>query len=465
MAVETHTHASLKPKEPSLWKRLRHRTPDVNSLDDPGPDISKGLFIVAAFFIVFLGWAAIVRVDAAVSAHGTIIVTGSRQEVQHKEGGIVSALYVREGDHVVKGQVLVDLAGDQTEATANALIAQFIDLKLKEARLLAEQVGVGNFTVPGDLDDFGPKYQHLVDSAVHLQRNTLLANHTYLNTQLQVLEQRIVQTEEGVAGYEEQSKSNIQRQSLTKDELSGVKDLQAKGYAPMTRVRSLQEEIAGLEGDYGALRASIAASQSKIGETRLQAVSVRKQFLDQTISDLSDTQSKLKTIEPQLQAARTSYDRLHIRATATGKIMGLTVSTVGGVISPGQKVADIVPDATPLVIQAMVDIKDGNDIRSGQVAQVHFTSLHERDVPILNGRVLDVSADSFSDKETGKAFYTARIQISPDTVATLNHLMNDKDALKPGLPVEVVVPMRKRTMLQYLLEPLNQALWKTFRES
>ena len=225
------------------------------------------------------------------------------------------------------------------------------------------------------------------------------------------------------------------------------------------------EEVAGLEGDYGALRANIAASEAKIGETRLQAVSVRKQFLDQTISDLSDTQSKLKTMEPQLQAARTSYDRLHIRATATGKVMGLSVFTVGGVIAPGQKVADIVPDASSLVIQAMVDIKDGNDIKPGQLAQVHFTSLHERDVPILNGRVLDVSGDSFSDKETNKSFYTARIQISPETLATLSRILKENEALKPGLPVEVVVPLRKRTMLQYLLEPLNQSLWKTFRES
>ncbi|MCR6660027.1 MAG: HlyD family type I secretion periplasmic adaptor subunit [Asticcacaulis sp.] len=444
---------------------FRYRKADATGLDDPAPDIARGLFVVIAFFVVLLGWAALARVDAAVYAHGTIVVSGSRQEVQHREGGVVSALHVKEGDHVVKGQVLVDLAGDQTEATANALIAQFIDLKLKEARLQAEQAGGSGFAVPEAVNDFGPQYQPLVDSATRLQRNTLAANRTYMATQLSVLDQRVEQTREGIAGYEEQSKSNIQRQSLTKDELSGVKDLQAKGYAPMTRVRALQEEIAGLEGEYGALRANIAASEAKIGETRMQAVSVRKQFLDQTIADLSDTQSKLKAMEPQMQAARTSFDRLHIKATATGKIMGLSVTTVGGVIAAGQKVADIVPDATPLVIQAMVDIKDGNDIKPGQLAQVRFTSLHERDVPILNGRVLDVSGDSFSDKETNKAFYTARIQISPETMKTLNRIMKDSDSLKPGLPVEVVVPLRKRTMLQYLLEPLNQSLWKTFRES
>ena len=156
---------------------------------------------------------------------------------------------------------------------------------------------------------------------------------------------------------------------------------------------------------------------------------------------------------------------MHVRATATGKVMGLSATTVGGVIAPGQKLMDIVPVAAPLVIDAMIEAKDGNDIKAGQVAQVRFTSLHERDVPILKGKVLDVSGDAFTDKASNRSFYTARVQISPETAATLNRIVHDAQALKPGLPVEVVVPLRKRTVLQYLLEPLNQSLWKTFRES
>jgi len=124
-------------------------------------------------------------------------------------------------------------------------------------------------------------------------------------------------------------------------------------------------------------------------------------------------------MEPQLIAARAAFEGLQVRATATGKVMGLSVFTPGGVIAPGQKLMDIVPDATPLVINAMVETKDGNDVQAGQEAQVRFTSLHERDVPILKGKVLDISADSFSDKDTNKSFYMARIEISPETFATL----------------------------------------------
>jgi HlyD family secretion protein len=448
----------------SIWQRFTQPAPLFDT-DDAAPDVRSGLIVIVVFFVVFLGWAAIARVDSAVSARGTIVVIGNRQEVQHKEGGIVSAIHVKEGDQVINGQVLIDLSGDETEATANAMIAQFIDLKVKEARLLAEQREVASFVTPAELTDIGPQYQPLITSAMHLQTKTLMANRNYMGTQLSVLDKRAQQTQEQIVGYHQQITSNITRQSLTKDELVGVKDLQRKGYAPMTRVRSLEQDIAGLEGDHGALEANVAAAQAQIGETRMQAVSVHKQFLDTVMSDLSDTQSKLSAIEPQMAAARASYNRLHVRATATGKVMGLTATTVGGVIAPGQKLMDIVPAAAPLVIDAMVEAKDGNDIRVGQEAQVRFNSLHERDVPILKGRVLDVSGDTFTDKDNNHTFYTARIEISAQTVATLDRIVQNQKALKPGLPVDVVVPQHKRTVLQYLLEPLNQSLWKTFRES
>ena len=437
--------------------------PPVES-DDPVTDVRFGIAAVVLFFVLFLGWASWARVDSAVYAHGNIVVTGSRQEVQHKEGGIVTAINVKEGDKVTLGQDLIDLSGDETAANADALMAQFIDLKAREARLMGEQREQADFAVPAEFTGLDAKYQPLVAAALQLQHKTMVANRNFLETQLSVLDQRAQQTREQISGDNEQMDSNLKRQNLTKQELTGVQDLQAKGYAPMTRVRSLQEEIAGLEGDYGALQANVASAQAQIGESEMQALSARKQFMDQVLSDLNDTQSKLKTMEPQLIAARTTFDRLHIRATATGKVMGLTVFTVGGVIAPGQKIMDIVPDATPLVINAMIESKDGNDIHPGMLAQVRFTSLHERNVPILKGRVLDVSGDTFTDKDNNKSFYQARVEISPQTLKTLDNLADNSNALKPGLPVEIIVPEHKRTVLQYLMEPLNQSLWKTFRE-
>lgn len=461
--IQSNIPEATLPARKPFWSDLIKWGGKAENSDDPVPDIRLGIGAVFLFFVLFLGWASWARVDSAVYAHGSISVVGSRQEVQHKEGGIVSAIHVKEGDFVHKGDTLIELSGDETAANANALMAQYIDLKTREARLVAEQIGAGNFAEPVEFADLRGDFGPQIEAAMSLQHKTMAASQTFLGTQLSVLDQRIQQTREQITGAQQQMDANQKRQALTREELSGVQDLQTKGYAPMTRVRGLQEEVAGLEGDYGALQANVAAANAQIGETQMQSVSVRKQFIDQVLSELNDTQAKLKTMEPQLAAARMAYDRLHIRATATGKVMGLQVFTVGGVIAPGQKLMDIVPEATPLVINAMVESKDGNDIRKGQVAQVRFTSLHERNVPILEGKVLDVSGDAFVDKDNNRSFYTARIEISPETLKTLDSLA-DGGTLKPGLPVEVIVPERKRTVMQYLLEPLNQSLWKTFRE-
>ncbi|ESQ76130.1 HlyD family type I secretion periplasmic adaptor subunit [Asticcacaulis sp. AC402] len=431
--------------------------------DDPSRDIRFGMAVVFIFFVVLMGWATFARVDAAVYATGQIAVVGNLQEVAHKEGGIIAALHVKEGEMVRKGQELITMSGDETEANANALMGQYIDLKTREARLLAEQGQRAGFSEPVEFADLPEAFRPLINDTMDIQRKTMASNRTFLASQMSVLQQRVKQSEQQIVGNQEQMTANQTRQALTKEELTGVEDLNARGYAPTTRVRALQESVAGMEGEYGALRAQVAGAQAQIGETQMQAVGIRKQYIDNVMTDLNDTQGRLKTMEPQLVAARAAYDRLHVRATASGKVMGLSVSTVGGVIQPGQKLLDIVPEATPLVIKAMVPARNGNDIHPGQIAQVRFISLHEHSAPILEGKVLDVSGDAFTDKESGNTFYTARVQISPETLATLSRMGTEQ--LKPGLPVEVVVPMRERTVLQYILEPLNQSLWKTFRES
>ena len=193
----------------------------------------------------------------------------------------------------------------------------------------------------------------------------------------------------------------------------------------------------------------------------MQAMAAGKQFIDQVLSDINNTHQKLKTLEPQLAAARTAYDRLHIRAPASGRVLGLTAFTVGGVIAPGEKIMDIVPDNAKLVIRASVEARDGTSVHPGQLAQLTFSSLHERNAPKLTGHVEDVSADSLTDKATGAAFYTARVVL--DEAAHVA-LAGQGVALKPGLPVDVVLSDRKRSMLTYLLEPFNQSLQTSFRE-
>ncbi len=436
----------------------------VSTTDAPDRDIRIGLWVVFGFFVLFLGWAALCRVDAAVYARGQVVVSGNRQQVQNKSGGVVQKLMVHEGQNVVKDQVLLELAGDESEASTQSYTAQFIALKAQEARLMAEQGGLATFAEPIEFKTYTGDERQMADDAMRVQRQAMIARRSTLGAQLSVLGQQAQQSRETIAGAQERLAANAKQQALTSDELAGVKSLNDKGFAPKTRVRSLESDLAGLQGDSGNLRANMAAAAATIGESQMRGLSLRHQNEQDIVTELRDTQTKLQGMMPQLDAARIEFGRTQVRAPVTGKVMGLQVSTEGGVITPGEKIMDIVPANAPLVIDAMVSPQDGDDIRTGQVAQIRFTSMHERDIPELTGKVLDVSGDSFQDQKSGAQYYKARVEVSADSLAKISKVRGADMIMRPGLPVEVVVALKKRTVLDYLLEPLGETFWRSFHE-
>jgi HlyD family secretion protein len=431
--------------------------------DSPEREAILGQRIAIGFFVIVLGGAALIPVDAAVYARGNVVVANSRQHIQNKTGGVVSKILVREGAIVKKGQTLIELAGDESEASAESLAGQFISLKAQEARLLAEQLGASTFAEPIEFKTYSGDMRRMANDAMRLQRQTLITRRQSLSAQLSVLNQQANQAREQIIGTQRRIAANANQQALVNDELQGVKDLNAQGFAPKTRVRNLESTIAGLDGENGALRANVAQTNAAINESQMRGISLQKQQSENAVAELRDTQLRLSNIAPQLDAANTEFDRTSLKAPVSGKVMGLNVSTIGGVIAPGEKIMDIVPVDAPLVIEALILPQDGDDIRAGLICQIRFSSLHERNLPELTGKVLDVSADSFVDQKSGQSFYKARIEVSANSLVAITE-QRGRDVIKPGLPVEVVVPLRKRSLLTYIVEPLVSTFWRSFRE-
>jgi HlyD family secretion protein len=169
-------------------------------------------------------------------------------------------------------------------------------------------------------------------------------------------------------------------------------------------------------------------------------------------------------LTPKYRAAADQLERLRIRAPVSGTVIGLSIFTVGGVIAPGQTLMDIVPDKSDLVVGARVSVDDADDLRVGQQAQVRFLGLHERNMPIIMGRVTRLSADALADEKTGESFYTAEVRVPADQMQKLKQIRGSGFELRAGAPVAVLVPLKKRTALQYALEPLSETMWSAFRE-
>lgn len=400
--------------------------------DDSGQrEIRTGLLVIAVFFLGFGVWAGLARLDAAVVAPGVVVVSGNRQVVQHRDGGVVSRLAVAEGQRVARGQVLMELAAPETLAREQALLAQVLDLQMQRARLDAEISGARRVARPPEWTALTEDDRRLAEGvyARHL-RNARGAWSAY---------------DARIAGHRQEIASLLRQEQLLEDELVGVRRLAEQQLVPLTRVRALERAQAELQGRRAALSAAIATAQQDRSE------------------ELRVVEARLTELVPQLAGAREQVERMRVRAPTSGVVVGLTMHTVGGVVRPGERILEIVPEDQALVVEAQIRPEEADDLVAGQRTEVRITAFTGRDMPILYGTVRHLSADRFVDEGKGSAYFIAQIDVPPEELERLS-ARGQSVQLRAGLPAQVIVPVRARTALQYLFEPLGQSLWRSFRE-
>lgn len=438
-------------------------TPDEPVLvpDAPGRELAIGGVIIVAFFVIFLGWAALAPLDAGAYAQGQIAISGNRQAVQHREGGVVSALHVAEGDTVQRGQILLQLASGELRATERGVASQVYALIAQRARLSAERDRLAAIPTPPEFAELTGDDLVLARESLRIQQLQFGARRSGRSTETGVLGQRMAQLNEQIAGYERQIAANLEQQRLIQEELTGMRSLAEQGYAPLTRVRALERTAAQLDGELGSLRSQIARSREAIGETRLQVSGVSTRMNEDVADQLRQIDVQLNELRPRMTELRAQIARTEVRSPASGEVVGLTIFTPGGVIQPGQTLMEIVPRDASQVIIAQVNPNDIDNLRVGQTTEVQFPGLRERSPPTIHGRVTRISADSFTVEQTGATYYRAEIVVPASELKTLGRAAS---SLRPGAPVQVIILLRKRTALAYLLEPLTNNLWRSGSE-
>lgn len=418
--------------------------------------------IIAVFFVLFLGWAAFAPLDAGAFASGQVAVSGNRQAVQHRDGGVVSALHVAEGDTVEAGQILIEVAGGELAATERGLTGQVTALLAQRARLEAERNGLSVIRTPAQFTDLSPEDQVLADEAMALQRQQFAARRSGRSTERGVLGQRISQLQQQIQGYERQLAANAEQRRLIVDELADVQRLAEQGYAPISRVRALERQAAALDGEAGALRAEIARANEAIGEARLQMSGIGTDLNEDVTDQLRTVEVQLNELQPRLTEVRAQIERNRIRAPVSGQVVGLTIFTPGGVIQAGQTLMEIVPSSASQVIVARINPNDIDNLSVGLVTEVKFPGLRASNPPIVRGRVERISADSFAEEGSQARYFRAEIVVPPEELARLGRRA---DSIRSGSPVEVVIVLRRRTLLEYLVEPMVRGLWRTGNEA
>lgn len=440
----------------------RKSSPDY--IADPTRDLRSGLIVALFFFVVFLGWAAVARLDAAAYAQGALVVSGERQSVEHRDGGLVGAIYVHEGDRVKRGQLLLQLAASEVRAQERADASQAIRLLAQRARLEAEQTGRSRITPPVEFMNLEGADKSDAAKAMQLQQVELRARTSVLSAQRGVLGARAGQSYQQARGYSDQEASTREQLRLIDEQIAALKPVAEKGFVSQTRMRELQRARADLEGRRGQLTASVSQTQGARHESQIQALEAERNFLERAAANLREVESSLGDVLPKWVAARDQLERTSIRAPATGAVVGLSIFTVGGVVKPGQKLMEIVPEKAPLRIQVRISPDDADDVVIGQSAKVKITGLHERTIPNLTGYVTRLSADSFVDDKTGQNFFTGEVTVPLSQLQLIQAVRGNDFNLRAGMPVQVLIPLSKRSAFDYMIEPLVGSFWHSFGE-
>jgi HlyD family secretion protein/epimerase transport system membrane fusion protein len=417
--------------------------------------INTGLATIAIFFGGFGGWAALAPLDGAVVGTGALEVHGNRKTIQHREGGIIAALLVQDGDRVAQNQILIRLDDTQILAMMHVHEAELTGDRALMARDLAEIAEADDVTFPPEISGDDP-----VGRSVMAREITVFRHHReLLKQQLRVLDERIIEAQHQSEGAQAQLLAAQRGFAFAREQLASLQALEQIGLTARNHVLELARTVESLRGDGGQLQSDIARHKAEAEELEAEKLRLRVAAQSDATRELREAQLRMNDVAPRLIADRDLLARLDIRAPVAGEVVNLQAFTKGGVIEPGKPIMDIVPAAPTIVAEVDIRPEDIENLRVGQTARVIATGFNPRDTQPIDGRVSVISADRITDPHTGRSSYKAEVTLLADHAG--GKLLASLD---PGMPVEVVVPVKPRTALDYLTEPLRTSLRSAGRE-
>ncbi|MBC3372880.1 HlyD family type I secretion periplasmic adaptor subunit [Pseudomonas sp. SWRI92] len=422
---------------------------------DDKPVRRVGYLMLLVTFGLFGGWATLAPLNSAALAPGVVTVKSYRKTVQHLEGGIVRELRVHDGDLVKLGDVLLVLDNTQARSEMEAMRSQLIAALELEARLVAERDALPEPLAVPTLDPADLRVREARDSEARIFQT----RRTSLLGEIALLEKSIGQIEEQIRGYKAIVASKQLLAVSYQEEISDLRALLAEGYVDKQRLREQERSLARLHAEIAESQSESARAGVHVDEARLKILQLKKTFATEVAGLLGDARTKVYELRERLATLQDRDQRTDILAPESGRIMGMTVHTLGAVVSPGTALLDIVPANEELIVEAQVSPMDIDRIKVGKLAGIRFSAFKSGTTPVMEGQLVQVSADRLVNKDTGAPYYLARVALTDNGRLALGDL-----ALVPGMPVEVLINTGARTLLEYLMQPASNAFARSLIE-
>lgn len=402
--------------------------------------------------------AAYAEIGGAVLGSGMVIVQGRTKHVQHRDGGIVGEILVREGQRVESGQLLFRLDDTVARASLGIVDTQLEQLLAQEARLLAEQAGgAGAIQFPRELTDSPDPRARLVMKG---QEELYVSRRATRDGQKAQLAEQVGQFEEKAAALEAERAAVADNVELLREQLEDAAHLHKQNLLVDSQLITIRRENASLLGNMASLAAEIAEARQAISQAKLQLAQVDEQFYESVLVELDEKQTEIAKLREERIAAVDRLQRLDIHAPIGGYLHELEVHTIGGIVAPGDRLVSIIPADDELIVEAKIAPNDVDQVASSQEARLRLTGLDRRTTPELYADVMDVAADLTTDQQTGMSYYVARLRIDEEDIEKVG-----AENLRPGMPVEVFVSTGTRSILSYLVKPIADQIQHAMRES
>jgi epimerase transport system membrane fusion protein len=418
-----------------------------------------GYLVSLLMFVGFFVWAALVPLKSAITVSGKIVTSVSNKIVQHPTGGVISELLVKEGDVVEKDQVLIRLSAVQVRSQLDIVTQRWLNAMLNIDRLRSERDDLTEI-------DWSPTLLTLAETGdlqdyFVTQKNLFKARRQSFKDEQAIYQRRIAQTRQQIIGLENLVKSQQKRKASIDQDLQDWMKLYEKRYTDKVKVRDMQRQLSDLDGDIASRQADLSRLNQSILETQHLASQRMEESVKEISEQLKNHQSQMIESSYQQTALQDELKRLNIVATGSGRVVGLQLTTTGGVVDPHKTLLQIVSESQDFTIVLKVKPTDIDQVFIDQQAEIKFTAFRINFMPVIYGKVIAVGADALQDEVDRQFYYLVKVEVSPEALSIIR---KQGWSLVAGMPADAYLKTRERTLLSYIVRPFQLIVANAFNE-
>lgn len=435
----------------------QHETDRIVAPSDYRKPMRVGLAVMVLGLGGFFFWASFAPLDEGAHAPGSLIVDSKRKTVQNFSPGVVKEIHVREGELVRVDQLLVTMDPTQARAQREIADAGYLIAKANETRLISEQQELPKVAFSVDLLTRATK-ESQVAMILRSQSQLFEARRQALSNELGAHRESIAGLKAQIVGLEAvQIQRKLQIESL-EQEVDRLLPLVQEGFYARNKHQDQLRQLASAKAAFADGAASLSRIANQIAEVKLRIAQREQEFRKEIEAQLSEVSKEAKAQAERLIALDDELRRTEIRSPSEGAVVGLNVSTRGAVLAAGTRIMDIVPADERLIVEAQVDPHLIERIKAGIPAKLMFTALNPRKTPIVDGKLLTISADLLQTPQ-GASYFLARIEVPPASLKALGDV-----ELHAGMPVDVVLVTGERSLMNYLVKPIEDRMARGLKE-